>query len=135
MIFSKRKFKHRSTFYYANKKVEIVQNFKYLGIVFSFNGKNVECMKDITTRAQRAMFSILKRSRVLNLPIDIQLPFFDSMVTPILPHGREAWGNENIDVIEKLYIRYCKYVLHLKTSTQLGQRSDDFRNGNAEVLE
>ena len=72
MIFSKRKFKKRSTFYYANKKVEIVQNFKYFGIVFSFNGKNIACMKDITTRAQRAMFSILKKSRVLNLPIDIQ---------------------------------------------------------------
>ena len=83
--------------------MEIVQNFKYLGIVFSFNGKNVECMKDIATRAQRAMFSILKRSRVLNLPIDIQLILFDSMVTPILLYGCEAWGNENIDVIEKLH--------------------------------
>ena len=39
------------------------------------------------------------------------------MVTPILLYGYEAWGNENIDVIEKLYIRYCKYVMHLKTST------------------
>ena len=33
MIFSKRKFKQESTFCYANKKVEIVQNFNYLGIV------------------------------------------------------------------------------------------------------
>ena len=74
--------------------MEIVQNFKYLGIVFSFNGKNVECMKDRTTRAQRAMFSILKRSRVLNLPVDIQLNLFDSMVTPILLYGCETWGNE-----------------------------------------
>ena len=74
-------------------------------------------MKDITTRAQRAMFSILKRSKVLNLPIDIQLTLFDSMVTPILLYGCETWENENIDVIEKLYISYCKYVLHLKTST------------------
>ena len=39
------------------------------------------------------------------------------MVTPILLYGCEAWGNENIDVIGKLYIRYCKYVLHLKPST------------------
>ena len=93
--------------------MDIVQNFKYLGIVFSFNRKNVEFMKDITTRTQRAMFSIFKRSRVLNLPIDIQLTVFDSTVTPILLYGCEAWGNENIDVIEKLYIRYCKYVLHL----------------------
>ena len=67
IIFSKRKFKHRNTFYHANKKVEIVQNFKYLGIVFSFNGKNVECMKDITTRALRAMFSILKKIKSFKL--------------------------------------------------------------------
>ena len=72
-------------------------------------------MKDITTRAQRAMF--LKRSRVLNLPIDIQLTLLDSMLTQILLYGCEAWRNKNIDVIEKLYLRYCKYVLHLKTST------------------
>ena len=49
-------------------------------------------MKDITTRVQRAMFSILKRSRVLNLPIDIQLTLFDGMVTPILLYGCEALG-------------------------------------------
>ena len=67
MIFCKREFKNIITFYDANKKVEIVQNLKYLGIAFSFNGENVQCMNDITTRAQRAMFSIL---RVLNLPID-----------------------------------------------------------------
>ena len=66
MIFSKRNFKHGSIFYYPNKIMEIVQNFKYLSIVFSFNGKIVEYMTDITTRAQCAMFSILKRSRVLN---------------------------------------------------------------------
>ena len=63
--------------------MQIVQNFRYAGIVFSCNGKNVEFMKDITTRAQRAVFSILKISRVLNLPLDIQINLFDSMVTPI----------------------------------------------------
>ena len=31
----------------------------YLSIVLNFNGQKVECMKDITTRAQKAMFSIL----------------------------------------------------------------------------
>ena len=45
----------------------------------------------------------------------LHLTLFDSMVTLILLYGCEAWGIENIDVIEKLYIRYCKYVLHLKT--------------------
>ena len=99
-------------------------------------------MKDIITRAQRAMFSISKR--VLNLPIDIQLTLFDSMATSILLYASEKWVNENIAMIEKLYIRYCKYVLHLKSSNpnlygtgEIWQRSDAFRNenSNAEVLE
>ena len=39
------------------------------------------------------------------------------MVALILLYGCEAWGNKNIYMIEKLCIRYCKYVLLLKTST------------------
>ena len=51
------------------------------------------------------MFSISQRSRVLNLPIYIQLNLFDSMVTPILLYGYvKPGGNENIDMIQKLYI-------------------------------
>ena len=53
--------------------MEIVQKFKYLGIVSSFNGKHVECMKDITTRAQRAMFSILKKIKSFKLANKIYL--------------------------------------------------------------
>ena len=84
--------------------MEIVQNFNYIGIVFSFNGKNVACMKDIATRAQRAMFSILKRSKVLNLPIDMQLTLFDSMVTPILLYGCEAWEEKIL-----IWLKSCIY--------------------------
>ena len=42
MIFSKRTLEHRVNFYHTNKQVEIVKNFKYLGIVISFNGQNIK---------------------------------------------------------------------------------------------
>ena len=42
---------------------------------------------------------LTKTFTILNLSIDIQLTLFDSMVTPILLYGCEAWGNENIDGI------------------------------------
>ena len=47
---------------------------------------------------------LTKTFTILNLPIDIQLTLFDSMVTPILLYGCEAWGNENIDGIIQYYI-------------------------------
>ena len=49
-------------------------------------------------------------SSVLNLPVDIQLDLFDKLATPILLYGSEIWLYENTDVIEKLNLRYCKYV-------------------------
>ena len=40
--------------------------------------------KHIATQAQKAKFSVLKRLRELELPIDLQLELFDSLVLPIL---------------------------------------------------
>ena len=39
------------------------------------------------------------------------------MLTLILPGGYEARENGHIEKIESVYIRYCKYAPHLKTST------------------
>ena len=63
------------------------------------------------------MFSLIKKSGVLNLPIDLQLDLFDKLFTPILLYGSEIWVYENNDIIEKLHLRYCKYVLSVNKST------------------
>ena len=63
------------------------------------------------------MYEIIKKSRKLNLSIDTQIDMFDKMVTPILLYGCELWGFENVDIIERLHLRFCKLVLNLKKST------------------
>ena len=62
------------------------------------------------------MFSLSKKSRVFNLPVDLQLDLFDKLVTPILLYGSEIWVYEDNDVIEKLHLRYCKYILNVNKS-------------------
>ena len=74
-------------------------------------------MDHLYDQAMKAMYASLKKSRCLDLPIDIQLELFDRMVVPIVLYGCETWGVENLDLIEKLHLRYCKYVLGLKMST------------------
>ena len=54
---------------------------------------------------------------MLNLPIDLQLDLFDKLVTPILLYGSEIWTYENNDIIEKLHLRYCKYILSVNKRT------------------
>ena len=47
------------------------------------------------------MYSVLRKSRSLHLPIDLQIKLFDSLVLPILLYGSEIWGYENHENFEK----------------------------------
>lgn len=59
----------------------------------------------------------LKKSRKLNLPIDLQLQLFDAMVLPILMYGCEIWGVGNNSIIESFCVKFYKTILGLKKST------------------
>ena len=48
------------------------------------------------------MFSLLRRSRQLDLPLDIQVELFDTLIMPILTYGCEVWGVQNLNSIEKI---------------------------------
>ena len=52
------------------------------------------------------MFSMVKKTRKLFLPPDLQLHLFDSMSTPILLYGSEVWGCEDMDLIDHFYLKY-----------------------------
>jgi len=63
------------------------------------------------------MYEVLKRGRLHNLSIKCQLELFDSMVKPIILYGCETWGFGNNEIIERIHLKFCKLLLHLKTST------------------
>lgn len=68
-------------------------------------------------QGRKAIFSVLKKTRKLGLPIDIQLQMFDYMVTPILLYASEVCGYENRDVIESFFLQFYKIVFNFKKST------------------
>ena len=39
------------------------------------------------------------------------------MIAQNLLNGSEIWGYKNYEIIENLYFKYCKRLLHLKAST------------------
>ena len=63
------------------------------------------------------MFSPLRKCKQLQLPIDIQLQLFDVLVKPVVLYGCEVWAHEGTEVVEKLHLRFCKYILSLNNST------------------
>lgn len=36
---------------------------------------------------------------------------------PILLYGCEVWGFSNLDVIERVHLKFCKLILHVKNIT------------------
>ena len=100
-----------------NQLLEHVSSFKYLGITFNFNGKFNRSIKELKDQGRRAMFSLLQKSRHLELDISVQIELFNSLVRPILTYGCEIWGYACIEIIESLQLEFLKYILHVKKST------------------
>ena len=75
--FSKRKSpNYHYDFWLNNEKVEIVDNYIYLGTTFSYNGKFNNAIKKQITQAQRALFAIKSKREIYDLPVDILLDLF-----------------------------------------------------------
>ena len=83
----------------------------------SYNGSYKIGVEGLTKQASRAMHALLAKCRLLGLPVDIQLYLFDTLVVPILLYGCEVWGHQQIQCVEKLHLRFLKYVLGVKLST------------------
>jgi len=117
VIFSKGKCKILPTFYFNRTKLDIVEDFSYLGIKFNYNGRLNKTTKHLSDQARKAMFSVLKKSRTLFLDIDLQLHLFDTLVTPVLLYGCEVWGVNDVNIIQQFQLKYLKQLLNMKKST------------------
>ena len=108
-------------FKYGNNIIEVVDWYKYLGVILNYNGSFNLAIDNLRTQASRAMFSLISKSRRLRLPIDIQLDLFDKTVLPILLYGCEIWGYSKAPAIETFHLSFLKMTLgvHIKTCNNM----------------
>ena len=92
IIFSRGKVRRFTTFKYGCDIIEVVSDYVYLGIKMNFNNTFAKAMKKQLELGRRAQFYMLIKARNLDLPIDIQIKLFESIVCPILLYGSEVWG-------------------------------------------
>ena len=110
LIFSKGRINNSEKFYFGGKEIEIVKNYKYLGVIFAKSGSFLTMRKYIKEQATKAMYNVLQNCRRNNLSIECQLDMFDKAILPILLYGSEIWGFENLDLLEKVHLRFCKII-------------------------
>lgn len=118
VIFGARK-TNKFNFTLGGNNIEIVDNYKYLGIFFSKTRTFFKARKHLVDQARKAMHLLYKRIRKLNLPVDLQLQIFDHTILPILLYGSELWGYENTDIIERIHTEFLRNITKLRKTTPL----------------
>ena len=64
-LLEREKIRNIPEFYFGENKLDVVDHYKYLGLYFNFNGKFKVAKKELYDKGNRAMFSILRKSRQL----------------------------------------------------------------------
>ena len=105
------------TFTLQNTLIEVVNKFKYLRLLLCKNNSFVPTIKYIAGQGSKAVYSLLKKARTLQLPIETQMELFNKLVKPILLYVCEIWEAGNTEVIERVQLKFLKQILHLKKCT------------------
>ena len=117
IIFSRTRPQQNTRLYFGEDLIEYVENFTYLGVNLSRNGSFNDAKKSNVKKATIAMYEILKKGRKFNLSISCQYDLFEKIVRPILLYGCEIWGYTNVEIIERVHLKFCKLLLGVKKST------------------
>lgn len=106
-------------FHINNLSLEIIDRYKYLGVLFTSNGSFATTRKHLIEQAKKAMHIMYMKINNLDLPIDLQLKLFDHTVLPILTYASEIWGFENLNDIEKVHNEFLRKITKSRKSTPL----------------
>ena len=106
-------------FYYNGQQLEIVNKFRYLGVVFTAGGSFSECQNTLAGQAQKAIFQLNKNLyKFTFLSPRHKLELFDKLILPILNYGGEVWVFSQANAIERVHLQFCKRLLGVKKTTQ-----------------
>ena len=115
VIFSRGRVTKHFDFTFNGERVDVVDEYIYLGVLFNYNGLYAKAISKQISQARKAMFSLLTKARRLLLPIDVVIDLFDKCVVPILLYGCEIWGHTDLDKIEIFYRKFIKIALNVGT--------------------
>lgn len=122
MIFNnKKKTIAIDNFKLENEKLEIVDNYKYLGHVLC-NTRNIHTQmhQNLAIQAQRALHLLNDniKSTVGYMAPKLALRMFDTHVLPILEYNCEVWfSKKQISEIEKIQLKFLKSMLGVRNQT------------------
>ena len=86
---------------------------------FFKNGNWLRAQKGITHHAFYALHNLFGVFKQIELPISEKCKLFDTFVGSILNYGGEVLGLNDAKDIELIHTKFCRWVLHVRKSTNL----------------
>lgn len=119
MIFrTSTRYSHRLVWMYGNNQIDIVNEYKYLGVILTFNlsfKKHLEAKLASSKIAINATWLSYIHDPKINL--SNKLKIFNSAAKSIMFYGAQIWGFLKFDEVEKLLRYFLKKMLYLPMNT------------------
>ena len=103
MIFNKSGRKSKEQLYMEGNELENVQTFTYLGIDISASGSFTHAIKELSSKAKKAMIPLYKTVIQFQMPFNKSLRLFQTFIEPILLYNAENWS-----ILTNKQITKCK---------------------------
>ena len=101
----------------SGEKIELCNDFTYLGVLFHYNGNFVHTQKTLASQGRKAMFGLCSKIQDDCFNSETLLSLFDTYVSSILNYGCEVWGYHKAEAIEKVHFTFLKRILKVRKST------------------
>ena len=101
------------------ERVEVVDNYVYLGTTFNYNGNFNKAKSKQVLQARKANFSLSAKTRELNLSVDTFTELFERLIIPVLLYGSEIWGYENLNHLQVMCNNVMRRFLKLHKTTPM----------------
>ena len=132
-------------FIFESEELEIVQEFKYLGIVIKASGIFTKGISELSNKALKVLFMIRKKFQSSFIFPTLQCRLFDTCVKPILLYCTEIWSPYSLNFVkvasksnsfnleesyedflpERIHTKFCKFLLGVnKYSSNLACKSE-----------
>ena len=118
-----RKNRHRKSnysFMYGSSKIEMVDTYKYLGVVLSDHLKHSVIAEVLASAGGRALGAVITKFRNFrNIGFSTFTKMYDTSVVPVMNYASEVWGYKEYNVCEKVQQRAIRYFLGVHSKSPL----------------
>jgi len=103
---------------YNGVKIEIVKEYKYLGVLFTSSGRFSVHMDRQLAVAKCALNTVYRRVfKIGAVNLDSYLKIFEAVARSIVCYAAQVWGHQKFDPVEKTYRFFLKKLLRLPYNT------------------